>query len=306
MAKILVATQKPFAKAAVDGIEKIAKEAGYEFALLEKYESADDLKKAVADAEALIVRSDKVTADVIDAAKKLKIVVRAGAGYDNLDLEACTKRGIVAMNTPGQNSNAVAELVIGMMIYMSRGKFNGKSGGELSGKTLGLQGYGHIAKILARLGHAFGMNILVSTRRQLPAEEKKPYGIEQVSAEEMYSKADFISLHLPAKENTIKSINYDLCSKLPKGAMIVNSARKEIIDEDGLLRLLAERDDVRYVSDIAPEKIDEFNKFADRVYFTPKKMGAQTGEANVNAGLAAVRQIVAFFKNNDRTFQVNK
>lgn len=305
MAKVLVATEKPFAKVAVQGIEKIVRDAGYEFALLENYTSEADLHRAVADADALIVRSDKVTAAVIDAAKNLKIVVRAGAGYDNLDLDACTKRGIVAMNTPGQNSNAVAELVVGMMIYMARGKFDGKSGSELKGKTLGIQAYGNIGKILARLAGSMGMEVLLNTRRQISAAEQKEAGIRQVSLDELYEKSNYISLHLPATDTTKKSINYDLCKKLPKGAVIVNTARKEIIDEDGLLKLLAERDDIRYVSDIAPDKVDEFKKFGDRVFFTPKKMGAQTSEANVNAGLAAARQIVGFLRDGDKTFQVN-
>lgn len=306
MAKVLVATEKAFAKVAVTGIEKIVKGAGMELALLENYTSPAELLKAVADADALIVRSDKVTAEVIAAAKNLKIVVRAGAGYDNLDLAACTERGIVAMNTPGQNSNAVAELVLGMMIYMARGKFSGKSGSELAGKTLGIQAYGHIGKILARQAHALGMKVLVATRTKLTDAEKAEAGIEQVSIEELYKRSNFVSLHLPAKDNTKKSINYDLVSQMPKGAILINSARKEIIDEDGLLKVLAERDDVRYASDIQPDKVDEFNKFGERVYFTPKKMGAQTSEANVNAGLAAAEQIVKFLKNGDRTFQVNK
>lgn len=307
MTKVLIATEKPFAKVAVDGIRKIVEEAGFELALLENYTDPADLLKAVADVDALIVRSDKVTADVIDAAKKLKIVVRAGAGYDNLDLEACTKRGIVAMNTPGQNSNAVAELAIGMMIYMARGKFSGKSGTELKGKTLGIQAYGHIGSLMAQIARGLGMNVLVSTRREISAEEQAKAGIKKVAnAEELYSQCDYVSTHMPANEQTKKQINYALLSKMPKGACLVNTARKEIIDEDGLLKLMAERDDIRYISDIQPDKIDEFNKFGDRVLFTPKKMGAQTAEANINAGLAAAEQIVNFIKNNDRTFQVNK
>ena len=307
MTKVLIATEKPFAPVAVEGIRKIVEGAGFELALLEKYTDKSELLKAVADADALIVRSDKVTADVIDAAKKLKIVVRAGAGYDNLDLDACTKRGIVAMNTPGQNSNAVAELALGLMIYMARGKFNGKSGSELMGKTLGIQAYGHIGKLLAQKAHALGMKVLVSTRRKIGDAEKKADGIEQVgSAEELYSKCDYVSTHMPANDQTKKQINYALLSKLPKGGCLVNTARKEIVDEDGLLKLMAERDDIRYISDIAPDKLDEFNKFGDRVLFTPKKMGAQTAEANINAGLAAANQIVGFIKNGDKTFQVNK
>lgn len=307
MAKVLVATEKPFAKVAVDGIRTIVEKAGFELALLENYTDKADLLKAVADVDALIVRSDKVTAEVVDAAKELKIVVRAGAGYDNLDLDACTKRGIVAMNTPGQNSNAVAELAIGMMIYMVRGKFNGKSGTELKGKTLGIQAYGHIGCLLARLAKAFGMEVYGSTRSEANRVAMAEDGVKLVSSvEELYSKCQFVSTHIPATDSTKKSLNYELLSKMPKGAVLVNTARKEIIDEDGLLKLMAEREDMRYVSDIQPDKIDEFNKFGDRVYFTPKKMGAQTAEANINAGLAAAEQIVRFLKEGDRTFQVNK
>lgn len=307
MAKVLIATEKPFAKVAVDGIRSIVEKAGFELALLENYTDKADLLKAVADVDALIVRSDKVTAEVIDAAKNLKIVVRAGAGYDNLDLAACTKRGIVAMNTPGQNSNAVAELAIGMMLYMVRNKFNGKSGSELKGKTLGIQAYGHIGRLLARLGKAFGMEVYGSTRSEANRKAMAEDGVKLVSSvEELYTKCQFVSTHIPANDSTKKSLNYALLSKMPKGAVLVNTARKEIIDEDGLLKLMAEREDMRYVSDIQPEKVDEFNKFGDRVYFTPKKMGAQTAEANINAGLAAAEQIVKFIKNGDRTFQVNK
>lgn len=307
MTKVLVATEKPFAKVAVDGIRKIVEGAGFQLSVLENYTDKADLLKAVADVDALIVRSDKVTADVIDAAKQLKIVVRAGAGYDNIDLDACTKRSIVAMNTPGQNSNAVAELAIGMMIYLARGKFNGKSGSELKGKTLGIQAYGHIGKLLAKMANGLGMHVLVSTRREISPAEEAADNIKKVAnAEELFTKSDYVSTHLPANEQTKKQINYALLSKLPKGGCLVNTARKEIIDEDGLLKLLAERDDIRYISDIAPDKLEEFNKFGDRVLFTPKKMGAQTAEANINAGLAAADQIVKFIKNNDRTFQVNK
>ena len=294
MTKVLVATEKPFAKVAVDGIRSIVEKAGFELALLENYKEKSDLLKAVADADALIVRSDEVTAEVVEAAKQLKIVVRAGAGYDNIDLSACTKHGVVAMNTPGQNSNAVAELAVGMMIYIVRNKFNGKSGSELRGKTLGIHAYGHIGKILGRLGKAFGMDVYGYTRSEANRTAMAEDGVKLVSSvEELYSKCQFVSTHIPA-------------SKMPKGAVLVNTARKEIIDEDGLLKLMAEREDMRYVSDIQPDKLDEFNKFGDRVFFTPKKMGAQTAEANINAGLAAAEQIVKFIKNGDRTFQVNK
>ena len=307
MTKVLVATEKPFAKVAVDGIRSIVEKAGFELALLENYKEKSDLLKAVADADALIVRSDEVTAEVVEAAKQLKIVVRAGAGYDNIDLGACTKHGVVAMNTPGQNSNAVAELAVGMMIYIVRNKFNGKSGSELRGKTLGIHAYGHIGKILGRLGKAFGMDVYGYTRSEANRTAMAEDGVKLVSSvEELYSKCQFVSTHIPANDVTKKSLNYALLSKMPKGAVLVNTARKEIIDEDGLLKLMAEREDMRYVSDIQPDKLDEFNKFGDRVFFTPKKMGAQTAEANINAGLAAAEQIVKFIKNGDRTFQVNK
>ncbi len=307
MSKVLVATEKPFAKVAVEGIREIVESAGFTFALLESYKDQADLLKAVADVDALIVRSDKVTAEVIEAAKKLKIVVRAGAGYDNLDLEACTKRGIVAMNTPGQNSNAVAELVLGLMVMMARNQYNGKSGSELKGKTLGIQAYGHIGRLVARLGKAFGMEVYSCTRSEANRKAMAEDGVKLLdSAEELYSKCQYVSTHLPAKDNTKKSLNYALLARMPKGATLVNSARKEIIDEDGLLKLMAEREDFRYVSDIQPDKLDEFKQFGERVFFTPKKMGAQTAEANINAGLAAANQIVKFLKEGDRTFQVNK
>lgn len=307
MAKVLVATDKPFAKVAVDGIRKIVEGAGFELALLEKYTSEAELLAAVADVDALIVRSDKVTPAVIDAAKQLKIVVRAGAGYDNIDLEACTKRGIVAMNTPGQNSNAVAELAFGLMLYMIRNRWNGTSGSELRGKKLGIQAYGHIGRLMAEIGKGFGMDVYSYTRSDANKRQMAADGVKLVgSVEELYSTCNFVSTHVPAKEDTKKSLNYELLSKMPKGGILVNTARKEIIDEDGLLRLMAEREDIRYISDIEPDKKDEFLKFGDRVLFTAKKMGAQTAEANINAGLAAAEQIVRFLKNGDRTFQVNK
>lgn len=307
MTKVLVATEKPFAKVAVEGIRKVVEGAGFELAILEGYTDKADLIKAVADVDALIVRSDKVTSEVIDAAKKLKIVVRAGAGYDNLDLEACTKHGVVAMNTPGQNSNAVAELAIALMIYMARGKFNGKPGSELKGKTIGIQAFGHVGKRVAHLAQALGMKVLVHTVPPLTAEEAKKYGVEEVKTpEELFERSDYISTHLPSMAATKGMLNYALLAKMPKNACLVNTARKEIVDEDGLLKLMAERDDIKYVSDIMPDKVEEFKKFGDRVFFTPKKMGAQTAEANINAGLAAAEQIVRFIKDGDKTFQVNK
>ncbi len=307
MPKVLVATVKPFAPAAVEQIKKIVENAGYQFALLEKYEDQEALKQAVADADALIVRSDKITADIMQAAPKLKIVVRAGAGYDNIDLKAATERGIVVMNTPGQNSNAVAELALGMMIYMARNQFNGKPGTELKGKTLGIHAYGHVGKRVAHIAKGFGMEVYAFDPF-IPKEAIEKDGVTVVhSAEELYNLCQYVSLHIPANEQTIKSINFNLLSKMPANATLVNTARKEIIDEDDLLKMFEERPDFKYISDIAPDCKDVIaEKFPGRYFFTPKKMGAQTAEANINAGLAAARQIVNFFEKGDRTFQVNK
>ena len=307
MPKVLVATVKPFAPAAVEQIKKIVENAGYQFALLEKYEDQEALKQAVADADALIVRSDKITADIMQAAPKLKIVVRAGAGYDNIDLKAATERGIVVMNTPGQNSNAVAELALGMMIYMARNQFNGKPGTELKGKTLGIHAYGHVGKRVAHIAKGFGMEVYAFDPF-IPKEAIEKDGVTVVhSAEELYNLCQYVSLHIPANEQTIKSINFNLLSKMPANATLVNTARKEIINEDDLLKMFEERPDFKYISDIAPDCKDVIaEKFPGRYFFTPKKMGAQTAEANINAGLAAARQIVNFFEKGDRTFQVNK
>ncbi len=307
MTKVLVATEKPFAKVAVDGIRKIVEDAGFELVLLEKYADPNDLLKAVANVDALIVRSDKVTRDVIDAAKNLKIVVRAGAGYDNLDLAACTAKGIVAMNTPGQNSNAVAELAIGMMIYMARNLFQPGTGTEIAGKKLGIHAYGNVGKLVAKYGKGFGMDVYAFDPFVDKAVMEKD-GIKVAdSIEELYASCHYVSLHIPANEKTKKSIGYELLSKMPKGATLINTARKEVIDEDGLKKVLTERTDLKYATDIMPDCYAELiEKFAGRVFATPKKMGAETSEANINAGLAAARQIVAFIKNGDKTFQVNK
>lgn len=307
MKKILVATVKPFAPAAVNSIREIAEKAGYEFSLLEKYADQSDLINAVSDADALIIRSDKATREVIEAGNKLKIIVRAGAGFDNIDLEAATENDIVAMNTPGQNSNAVAELALGMMVYMARGLFNGKPGTELKGKTLGIHAYGNVGKYVSGIAKGFRMEICAFDPF-IPAEVIEKDGVKVVtSVEDLYSGSHYISLHIPANEQTKKSINYDLLSRLPQGATLVNTARKEVIDEDSLLKMFAERDDFRYVSDIAPDCAAEIEeKYAGRFYFTPKKMGAQTAEANINAGIAAANQIVNFLEKGDRTFQVNK
>ncbi len=306
MSKILVATEKPFAKAAVDQIKAIVEQAGFEFALLEKYTDKAQLLDAVKDAAALIVRSDKVTKEVLDAAKELKIVVRAGAGYDNLDLEACSANGVVAMNTPGQNSNAVAELVFGMMVFMARNRYNGSAGTELRGKKLGIHAYGNVGYYVANIAKGFGMDVYAFD--PFVAKEKiEADGIKVVdSVEELYTTCQYVSLHIPANAQTKKSINRDLLSKMPQNAVLVNTARKEVIDEESVLALMAERDDFTYISDIAPDSEAFVNDYADRVFFTPKKMGAQTAEANINSGVAAANQIIAFINDGDETFRVNK
>ena len=306
--KILVATEKPFARKAVDGIREIIEGAGCELALLEKYTDKGQLLEAVADADGIIIRSDKITAEVIAAAKNLRIVVRAGAGYDNVDLAAATERGIVVMNTPGQNSNAVAELAIAMMIYMSRNRFTPGTGSEIQGKTLGIHAYGNVGKLVGRKGKALGMNVVAYDPFITDPEVFAADGVEQVaSVEELYRRADFLSLHIPATPQTVGSIGYDLLMSMPKGATLVNTARKEVIDEAGVLRALTEREDLKYITDIAAGNQSELDeKFGKRVFATPKKMGAETAEANINAGLAAARQIVDFLKNGNRKFQVNK
>lgn len=306
--KILVATEKPFAKKAVDGIRSIAEEAGHTLALLEKYTDKAQLLEAVADADALIVRSDKVTAEVIAAARNLKIVVRAGAGYDNVDLAAATARGIVVMNTPGQNSNAVAELALAMMIFMSRNRFTPGTGSELQGKTLGIHAYGNVGRLVGRRGKALGMNVVAFDPFITDVAVFAADGVEPVSSvEELYRRSDFLSLHIPATAETRGSIGYDRLMSMPKGATLVNTARKEVIDEEGLARALAEREDLKYVTDIAAAMQAELDeRFGKRVFATPKKMGAETAEANVNAGLAAARQIAEFFATGCTRFQVNK
>lgn len=305
--KVMVATVKPFAPVAVDGIRKIVEGAGYELKVLEKYPDQQAFISSVSDAEALIIRSDKVTREVIENAPNLKIVVRAGAGYDNVDLEAASEKGIVVMNTPGQNSNAVAELVFGLMVFMARHAYSGKAGTELKGKTLGLQAYGNVGRNVARVAHGFGMDVLAYDPF-VSEDSIRADGVEPVnSVEALYDRCDFVSLHIPAIESTIKSINFALMSRMQEGAMVVNTARKEVIDEDGLKEMLEKRPDFRYVSDIAPDCKDELlAAYPDRVFFTAKKMGAQTLEANVNAALAAANQILGFFEKGDTTFQVNK
>ncbi|HOW24951.1 MAG TPA: NAD(P)-dependent oxidoreductase [Bacteroidales bacterium] len=307
MTKVLVATEKPFASIAVKGIRQIVEKAGFEFALFEKYTDKADFANAVTDADALIVRSDIVDSEIIQAAKQLKIVVRAGAGYDNLDLKAASARKIVAMNTPGQNSNAVAELVFGMMIYHARGCFNGKSGTELLGKTMGLHAYGNVAKRVASIARGFGMKTCAFDPF-IPAEAMENDGVMPVKTlEDLYRNCQYVSLHMPANEKTKGSVNFALLSLMPEGATLVNTARKEVIDEPGLLKMFQERKDFKYLSDITPDCAAEIaGQFEGRYYFTPKKMGAQTAEANINAGIAAAKQIVNFFENGDTTFQLNK
>ena len=307
MKKVLVATQKPFAKKAVDGIREIVEKAGYELVLLEKYEQQAELVAAVSDADALIVRSDKVTAEVIEAATRLKIVVRAGAGFDNLDLDACTKAGVAAMNTPGQNSNAVAELAVAMMIFMARTQFTPATGSEIQGKTLGIQAFGNVGRLVGAKAKALGMSVKAIDPFLKPEQIVSGGAEPAETLEELYSCSDYVSIHIPATPQTVGSIGYDLISRMPKGATLVNTARKEVIDEDGLYHALKEREDLKYVTDVAPDNIGTLKaEFGARVFATPKKMGAQTAEANLNAGLAAARQIVDFFENGVTKFQLNK
>ena len=305
--KVLVATDKPFAKVAVDGIRKEIEAAGYELVQLEKYGEKANLLNAVADVDAIIIRSDVIDAEVLDAAKQLKIVVRAGAGYDNVDLEAATAHGVCVMNTPGQNSNAVAELALGMMVMAVRNMYNGTSGTELKGKKLGIHAYGNVGRNVARIAKGFGMEIYAYDAF-CPKEVIEADGAKAVdSAEELYAACDVISLHIPATAETKNSINYDLVGKMPKGGLLVNTARKEVIDEAGLIKLMEERADLKYVTDIMPAANAEFaEKFPARYFSTPKKMGAQTAEANINAGIAAAQQIVGFLKDGCERFRVNK
>ena len=306
MKKVLVATEKPFAPAAVAQIKEVLDKANYELVLLEKYSETSELLKAVENVDGMIVRSDKVTKEVIDAAKNLKIVVRAGAGYDNLDLEACTVGNVVAMNTPGQNSNAVAELAMGMAVMIARGNYNGKAGTELRHKKIGIHAYGNVGRYVGEIAKGFGMEVLAFDPF-VDAETIKKDGVTPVATvEELYSTCQYISLHIPANDKTKKSIGFDLLNSMPKGATLLNTARKEVINEAELLKVLAERSDFRYASDIAPECKDEIaEKFEGQFFFTPKKMGAQTAEANINAGVAGASQIIDFIENGNETFKVN-
>lgn len=304
--KILVFTEKPFAPAAVKAIENTVNASGNELELVEGGTRAD-LIEAVKNAEGLIIRSDKIDSEVMDAAPKLKVIVRAGAGYDNVDLEAATKHGICVMNTPGQNSNAVAELVFGMVVMMCRNQYNGKSGTELKGKSLGIYAFGQVGRNVARIAKGFGMH-LEALDTFVPDAVMEGEGVKPVhTPEELFQNNNFVSLHIPATPQTRKSIGYDLMMKMPEGGVLINTARKEVIDEEGLMKALEERPDFRYISDIKPDTAEEFEKkFASRVFFTPKKMGAQTAEANFNAGVAAAEQAIAYLKDGWNKYQVNK
>ncbi|MBO7606517.1 MAG: 3-phosphoglycerate dehydrogenase [Paludibacteraceae bacterium] len=304
--KVLVATEKPFAKVAIDGIKKELDAAGFDMVLLEKYTEKKQLLDAAADAEAIIIRSDVIDAEVFDAAKKLKIVVRAGAGYDNVDLAAATAHNVCVMNTPGQNANAVAELVFGLLVFAARNFYNGKSGSELMGKKLGLLAFGNVGRNVARIAKGFGMDVYAYDAF-CPASAIESAGVKAVANQnELFKTCDIVSLHIPATPETKNSINYDMVGQMKKGAVLINTARKEVIDEAGLLKLMAEREDLKYITDIMPAANDEFAKFEGRYFSTPKKMGAQTTEANTNAGIAAAKQIVDFIKNGNEKFRVNK
>ncbi|MBQ7042578.1 MAG: 3-phosphoglycerate dehydrogenase [Muribaculaceae bacterium] len=305
--KVLVATEKPFAAVAVDGIRQVIDEAGYELVLLEKYADKQELLNAVADVDAIIIRSDIVDQEVLDAANNLKIVVRAGAGYDNIDLAASKAEGVVAQNTPGQNSNAVAELVFGMTVMAVRNMYNGTSGTELKGKTIGIHAFGQVGRNVARIAKGFEMGVS-ALDPYCPDDVISAAGVTPVhSVEELYSKNQFVSLHIPATAETKKSVGYDLVKLMPKNGVLINTARKEVIDEEGLAKAMEERPDIKYVADIKPDSAEELKaKFGDRIFFTPKKMGAQTAEANINAGIAAAHQVVAFLRDGINRFQVNK
>jgi len=304
--KILIATEKPFATKAVEGIKEEVESAGHELLLLEKYTEKSQLLKAVEAVDAMIIRSDKVDAEVFDAAKQLKIVVRAGAGYDNIDLSAATAHNVVAENTPGQNANAVAELVFGLLVFAVRNFYNGKSGTELKGKKLGILAFGNVGRNVARIAKGFGMDVYAFDA-YCPAEVIEAAGVHAVANQEaLFEQCDVVSLHIPATPETKQSINYALVGKMKKGGILVNTARKEVINEPELLQLMQERDDLKFVTDIMPDADAEFRLLEGRYFSTPKKMGAQTAEANINAGIAAARQINAFFKDGDTKFQVNK
>lgn len=304
--KVLVATEKPFAAPAVVGIKNELEAAGNEVVFLEKYTEKSQLLEAVADVDAMIVRSDKVTSEVLDAAKNLKIVVRAGAGYDNVDCAYAKEKGVVVENTPGQNSNAVAELVFGLLVYAVRNFYNGKSGSELKDKRLGILAFGNVGRNVARIAKGFGMTVSAYDA-YCPAEAIEATGVHACSSvDELFQNNDVVSLHIPATPETINSIDYRTVNQMPKGGILINTARKEVINEAELLKLMAERTDLKYISDIKPDADEDFAKFEGRYYATPKKMGAQTAEANINAGIAAASQINSFFEKGDTKYQVNK
>jgi D-3-phosphoglycerate dehydrogenase len=306
MAKVLIATEKPFSAEAVEEVKGVFRDTDYKVEVLSKYPDHSDLVAAASDADALIIRSDNVDREVIQAAKNLKIVVRAGAGYDNVDLAAATEKGVVVMNTPGQNSNAVAELALGMMVFMNRNGFTPATGTELRGKKLGIHAYGAVGRIVGMIAKGFGMKVYAFDPYVDPVIIKNDGVVYVESAASLYSKCQFISLHIPATAETRQSVDYTLLSSMPEGATLVNTARKEVVDEEGLKRIFAERADFRYLSDIAPDCREELEeKYKGRVFFTPKKMGAQTAEANLNAGVAAARQIVNFLEKGDITYKVN-
>ena len=306
MAKVLVATEKPFAAPAVAGIKEVIEGAGFELVLLEKYTEKAQLLAAVADVDAIIIRSDKVDAEVLDAAKNLKIVVRAGAGYDNVDLAAATAHNVVVMNTPGQNANAVAELVLGLLVYAVRNFYNGKAGSELMGKKLGILAFGNVGRNVARIAKGFGMDVC-AYYAYCPADVIEAAGVKAMASQaDLFKECDVVSLHIPATAETKQSINKALCQTMKKNAILINTARKEVIDEAGLLELMAERTDLKYITDIKPDADADFAKFEGRYFSTPKKMGAQTAEANTNAGIAAAKQIVGYIKDGITKFQVNK
>ena len=304
--KVLIATEKPFAPAAVQGITNELKGAGHEVVLLEKYTEKSQLLDAVKDADAMIVRSDKITPEVLDAARQLKIVVRAGAGYDSIDTAHAKEKGVVVENTPGQNSNAVAELVFGMLVYAVRNFYNGKAGTELMGKKLGILAFGNVGRNVARIAKGFGMEVYAYDAF-CPAEAIEAAGVHAVkSQDELFKTCNVLSLHIPATPQTVKSIDNRLVNLLPKKGILINTARKEVINEEELLKLMSEREDLKFITDIKPDADEEFKKFEGRYFSTPKKMGAQTAEENTNAGIAAAKQINAFFATGDTKFQVNK
>ena len=304
--KVLIATEKPFAKEALEAIKKEIVDGGHSVEVLEKYTEKSELLSAVAQANAVIIRSDIVDKDVLDAAKELKIVVRAGAGYDNVDIQSAKEHQVVVENTPGQNANAVAELVFGLLVYAVRNFYNGKSGSELKGKKLGLLAYGNVSRNVSRIAKGFGMDVYAYDA-YCTAEQIESDGVKAVSSPSaLFELCDVVSLHIPATPETTKSINYELVNKLPKGGILVNTARKEVINEEELLKLMAERQDIKFITDIKPNVDEQFAQFEGRYFSTPKKMGAQTSEANTNAGIAAAKQINAFFNEGCTKYQVNK